>query len=100
MNENKEKSVPLYTKLGWAAAWLVMLLLLAMILRNCATAIIYGRTTAKAAVAYSHARGEKAGESGREPEPRARERENPVLGKAYNKGYRDGLDRYRLPVKP
>jgi hypothetical protein len=99
MDENKEKSVPRHTKVGWVAAWLVMLVLLAMILRNCATAIIYGSSTEKAAVAYSQARGEKAGKADLAAAPQARELANPVLRKAYNKGYRDGLDAARVGAK-
>lgn len=99
MSENKEKAIPLYAKVGWTATWLVMLVLLAMILRNCATSIIYGSNTEKAEVDFSYARGESAGKAGLKAQPRDRDLENPVLGKAYNKGYRDGLDRYRLGAR-
>jgi hypothetical protein len=97
MSENIEKSVPFYTKAGWVAAWLVMLIIMAMILRNCATSVIYGSKTEKAAVEYSYTQGQKDGQAGQQAE--SQDLRNPVLRKAYNKGYRDGLDVHNFGVK-
>lgn len=94
MNENKEKSVPFYTKYGWVVAWIVLLVIAAMILRNCALSVIYGSKTEKAAVDFSYTQGKKAGEAGLKVQPQDLDMENPVLRKANSKGYRDGLDVY------
>ena len=99
MIENKEKSVPFYTKVGWVAAWIVMLVIAAMILRNCATAVIYGSRTEKEAVEYYYTQGEKVGKAGLETPTQDLDMENPVLRKAYNKGFREGLDVYKLGEK-
>jgi len=92
MNEDNKKSIPLYTKAGWVVAWLVMLAIAAMIMRNCAGAIFYGSKTEKEAVEYSYAQGKKAGQTGLKEMPPDLDLDNPVLRKSYNKGYREGLD--------
>jgi hypothetical protein len=99
MIENKEKSVPLYTKAGWVAAWIVMLVIAVMILRNCATAVIYGSKTEQETVDQYYTKGEKVGRAGLEAAPQDLVLENPVLRKAYIKGYREGLDVYKFGEK-
>ena len=96
MLENKGKPVSFYTKAVWVAAWIVMLVIMAMILRNCATAVSYGSKTEKEAVSYSYSQGEMAGKAGIKAQPQDLNQENPVLRKAYIKGYRDGLDVYKF----
>lgn len=90
-----EKAVPTYTKIGWVVAWLVMLIIGGMILRNCATSIIYGRKTDAQQVEAYYKTGLADGTLGHGPVLRDEAVENPVLRKAYSKGYRDGLDRAR-----
>ena len=85
--------VPLYAKIGWVVAWLLMVLIAAMILRNCATSLIYGSKTAQQEVDAQYQFGLKDGSSGTGPNLSGEGGSNPVLRKAYNKGYRDGIDR-------
>lgn len=99
MNEKKmaagKMPVPLYTKIGWMVAWVVMLGLAAMILRNCATSIIYGSKTDAKTVDSYYKLGLQDGIAGQGPKLRDEAGENPVLRKAYSKGYREGADRGR-----
>ena len=99
MNQSERKkakaSVPMYTKVGWVVAWAVMVVILSMILRNCATSIFYGSRTEPQAVDSSYKLGLEDGKAGQGPHLRGEAVGNPVLRKAYNKGYRDGIDRSR-----
>jgi hypothetical protein len=88
-------SVPLYTKVGWVVVWVVMVVIAAMILRNCATSIIYGVKTGPQAVESYYKSGLRDGRAGQGPNLRGEGAENPVLRKAYNKGYREGVDKER-----
>lgn len=95
-NQGKGQApVPMYTKIGWGIAWMMMLVILAMILRNCATSVIYGRKTDPRQVEVYYTLGVGDGTSGQGPVVRDEAVENPVLRKAYTKGYREGLDRGR-----
>lgn len=99
MKRNKEGAgagdVPLYAKIGWVVAWVVMGVILIMILRNCATSIYYGIKTDKQAVESYHTSGVRDGRAGQGAKLRGEGAENPVLRKAYNKGYREGIDQER-----
>lgn len=96
INQGKEqKEVPLYTKIGWGVAWVVMLAILSMILRNCATSVYYGRKTPPQQVDAFYELGMGDGTSGKGPVHRDEAAENPVLRKAYSKGYREGMDKGR-----
>jgi hypothetical protein len=88
-------TVPLYTKIGWGIAWLVMLGFAAMILRNCATSVIYGLKTDPQTIESSYQAGAKDGRAGQGQDLRGEAVENSVLRKAYVKGYRDGIDKER-----
>lgn len=96
MNTNDPRAdkapVPLYAKVGWVVAWVVMLVIGAMILRNCATSIIYGSKTEQGQVEAYYHDGVVDGRSGLGPNLRGEAVDNPVLRKSYNKGYRDGID--------
>lgn len=87
--------VPLYAKVGWVVAWTAMLVVVAMMLRNCATSVIYGSKTDKAQVDSLYQAGLQDGATGQGPAVPREAVENPVLRKSYNKGYRDGVDRRR-----
>lgn len=92
--------IPLYTKIGWVIAWLLMLGFAAMILRNCATSVIYGLKTDKQTVDSYYQAGFSDGSSGQGENLRGEAQENSVLRKAYVKGYRDGVDKERKPANP
>lgn len=87
--------VPLYTKIGWVLAWIVMAVILVMVLRNCATSIFYGSQTGQQTVDTYYRLGLEDGSSGHGPHLRGEAVDNPVLRKAYSKGYREGSDRNR-----
>lgn len=99
--EGGKASVPLYAKVGWGVAWLVMLGLTAMILRNCATSVFYGLQTDAPRVEQVYQEGMSDGRLGHGQAQRGQE-ENSVLRKAYIKGYRTGVDQGRSPsaVRP
>lgn len=88
-------AVPLYTKIGWGLAWVVMLGLAAMIMRNCATSVFYGLQTDQQAVSTYYQEGLKDGRLGQGQGLRGQSEANSVLRKAYIKGYRDGIDKGR-----
>lgn len=87
--------VPLYTKIGWIMAWVLMLGLLGMIMRNCATSVIYGLQTDQQEVESFYQSGLADGGAGQGENLRGKAVENSVLRKAYIKGYRTGLDQRR-----
>ncbi|MDX1776931.1 MAG: hypothetical protein R3297_10140 [Desulfobulbales bacterium] len=102
MVPDKVKSeIPLYTKWGIRVSAVIILVLTAMIIKNCMGSIIYGvRTEAEQQkefyeTGYSHgvqrARGlEQLPEAGTD---------NPLLRKLYHKGYRDGWDSVQAEKK-
>lgn len=93
--ETKKTEIPLYTKIGWGLAWVFMLGFGAMILRNCATSVIYGLKTDKQTVDSYYQAGVNDGSSGQGENLRGEAEENSILRKAYVKGYRDGVDKER-----
>lgn len=92
--------VPLYAKVGWVLAWVVMAVIGTMILHNCATSIIYGRKTEARQVDAFYQEGLHDGRAGQGPHLRDEGGDNPILRKAYNKGYRDGVDQGPVPESP
>lgn len=95
-SERKAKPIPFYTKAGGVAAGILMVIILSMMLRNCAGAVKYGSQTGEVAVDSSYQQGIKDGQRDREFSIPDEGRGNPVLHKAYNKGYREGLDARHL----
>ena len=85
-------AVPLYTKIGWIAAWVVMLGLAMMIMRNCATSVFYGLRTDQQTVDSYYQQGISDGRTGENQKLQGEAAENSVLRKAYIKGYREGRD--------
>lgn len=92
-------AVPLYAKIGWVVAWIVMLGLAMMILRNCATSVIYGVKTDQQTINNYYQAGIRDGSSGQEQNLQGQAEKNSVLRKAYTTGYREGIDRGRQQVK-
>lgn len=84
--------IPMYTKVGWVVAWVLMCVIGMMILRNCATSIIYGSKTEQRQVETFHQDGLQDGRAGLGPHLQGEGVDNPILRKAYNKGYREGVD--------
>lgn len=89
---NRSGTVPFYAKAGWVAAWLLVLIFLAMISRNCVSSVIYGKNTAPLVVETYYQQGIIDGSKGGADTMPVEAKENPVLRKAYSKGYRQGID--------
>ena len=95
MQTMKEKpEIPLHTKWGIRVTAVIILLITAMIIKNCMGSIMYGVSTEQEEqkqyyeLGYSHGI-QKAQKSEQAPEP---ETKNLLLLKLYRKGYRDGWD--------
>ena len=95
-SEQRAQPIPLYTKVGWAVTWIVMAILITMILRNCVSSIKYGSQTSQAEVDTYYQSGVKDATLNKEINLPADVIGNPVLRKAYNKGYREAMDKKRL----
>jgi len=94
MEKKEEKEIPLYTKWGIRITAVIILLLTAMIIKNCLGSFMYGVATEQEQqkqyydLGYSNGR-QKAQGLEKEAEP---ETDNLLLRKLYRKGYRDGWD--------
>jgi len=98
-SEQRSQPVPFYTKVGWIAAWIVMVILSAMILKNCVSSVKYGSQTEQQTVDTYYQLGMKDATLGNEFYLPADVMSNPVLRKAYNKGYREAMDKQRLSAE-
>lgn len=88
----QDEGIPLYAKVGWVVSWALMLLLLGLIFKNCAGSIRYGAGTPKEQVNYHYRLGYKDGQAGKLGNDKITNLvENPLLKKAYSKGFREGL---------
>ena len=67
-----------------------------MIVKNCAGSFKYGRKTEGKTIEYYHQQGEKDGIAGQDPGLPGIVADNPLLRKAYTKGYREGRDKARI----
>lgn len=94
MDKKETKELPLYTKWGIRISTVIILILTAMIIRNCLGSFMYGVTTEQELqkqyyeLGYRHGQ-QKAKGLEKEAEPAT---ENLLLRKLYRKGYRDGWD--------
>lgn len=89
----------MYAKIGWVVAWIFMLGLVTMILRNCATSVFYGVKTDQQTIDQYYQTGIRDGSTGKEQGISGEEKNNSVLLKAYTAGYREGIDRSRQQAK-
>ena len=87
------ETIPFYAKAGWVVAWLLVLVFLAMISRNCVSSVTYGRNTDQLVLQTYYRQGALDGCEGRAATMPAEATKNPLLRKAYSKGYRQGVDR-------
>ena len=94
MNGTKKPEIPAHTKWGIRVTTVIILLLTAMIIKNCLGSFIYGVSTEQDQqkqyyeIGYSHGI-QKAEGMNNFAEP---ETDNPLLRKLYRKGFRDGWD--------
>ena len=95
-SEQKSKPIPFYTKAGGVVAWIFMAILITMIFKNCVTSVQYGSQTEMNTVDFYIQTGIADGQLGKEFFLPADVMVNPVLRKAYNRGYREGMDHRRL----
>lgn len=98
----KDKRIPLYTKIGIRVTIILMIVLSFMLLKNCIGSIHYGTTTSQDEIQRYYDKGYKDGtEQATEPTDRREpELDNPMLKKAYRKGFRDGWDATRRHSTP
>jgi len=90
----KDDKIPLYTSVGIKVTAILLLILGLMILKNCVSSIIYGTATDDSAIQQYYEMGFTAGEkqarneaTGEKPQT-----DNPLLTKAYHRGFREGWD--------
>ena len=94
MKKQNTPEIPLHTKWGIRITAVIILLLTALIVKNCLGSFRYGVATEEKLqkqyydLGYSHGR-QKAQGLEKEAEP---ETDNLLLRKLYRKGYRDGWD--------
>ncbi len=93
------RELPTYTKIGFRITIVLLLVIGAFLLRNCAKAIHYGTTTPEQTVEAMFERGYEDGRrkaAGQEAPP-PYEGDNLILKKAYRRGFRAGWDAGRAP---
>jgi 5-bromo-4-chloroindolyl phosphate hydrolysis protein len=90
----KEDKIPLYTSVGIKVTVILMLLLGLMILKNCVSSIIYGTATDDRAIQQYYEMGYTVGEkqARNEATEKKPQIDNPLLNKAYQRGFREGWD--------
>ena len=91
----KEKKVPIYTKVGWVVSWTLMIVIFGMILRNCAGSFFYGPKTDQIMVDQYYQQGIEDGRKEKAASMQDPVFENPIVRKSYNKGFREGMDAVR-----
>lgn len=100
----KKTDIPLYTKVGFRVTAVLMLVIAFFLIRNCSSSVYYGSVTPQSAIQEAYELGTRQGKtqaSGNMP-PRPYAEKNPILRKAYQKGFRAGWDTARndLPKTP
>lgn len=95
MSENKK--IPVYTKVGIRVTIVLMLILASLMLKNCVSSFIYGANTENEAIEYYYNQGFSAGvdQTKRPAAGNELQINNPLLQKAYHKGFREGRDSLR-----
>ena len=92
MQKDRDKKIPLYAKVGWFVCWFLMLVLISMIFRNCMGSIKYGTTTDGSEIESYYNQGfSDAVKNGVSRTVEIDKLNNPLLKKAYVKGFREGL---------
>jgi hypothetical protein len=97
----KKTGIPLYTKVGIRVTVVLMLVIAFFLVRNCTSSIYYGSATSPEAIREAYELGVRQGKDqalGVKPTHPYTE-QNPILRKAYQKGFRTGWDgaRNNLP---
>ena len=94
MVTKQQPEIPPHTKWGIRVTTVIILIISAMIIKNCLGSIIYGVSTEQEQqnqyyeLGYTHGMQKAQGM----PKPSEPETENLLLKKLYRKGYRDGWD--------
>ena len=93
----KKTDIPLYTKVGIRVTTVLVLLIVFFLIRNCTSSVYYGKTTGPAAIQEAYELGVRQGRDqalGNRP-ANPHDDQNPILRKAYQKGFRSGWDAVR-----
>ena len=90
----KDDKIPLYTSVGIKVTAILLLILGLMILKNCVSSIIYGTATDDRTIQQYYEMGYIAGEkqARKEATEQKPQIDNPLLNKAYHRGFREGWD--------
>lgn len=92
----KRSEVPLHTRIGIKVTTVVLVVLTAIILRNCAGAVHYGTVTDQEMIRQYYQLGYDSGArqaaAGVDPAQTEPALDNPLLKKAYGQGFRKGWD--------
>ncbi|MDZ7642472.1 MAG: hypothetical protein U5J62_10685 [Desulfurivibrio sp.] len=86
------RPVPWSARIGWLLVWLAIIVVVLMIAHNCVNAFQHGRDTSPAQVEQAYQQGLAAGRAGADEAYGSKTENNPVLYKAFIKGYRRGAD--------
>ena len=91
MKNQTTTKIPLYAKVGWIGCWLLMLVLITLIYRNCAGSIKHSDTERNEIESYYNQGYSDAVNTGVSRSTEIDALKNPLLKKAYVKGFREGL---------
>ena len=97
----EKKEIPLYTKIGFRVTVVILLVLTIFLVQRCVDSVRYGTGTAEMEVLEQYQRGYAAGirQGGMGLPEESVEFENPLLKKAYLRGFREGWDSARRVEK-
>jgi len=87
----QNNNIPLYAKIGLWSCCLLVVVLLSMIIKNCAGSIYYGTSTSKQELEFFYNQGYNDAVTGKKTDLDFNGK-NPLDKKNYIKGYREGLD--------
>ncbi len=98
MKDNPE--IPTYTKIGYRVTIIILFSIGLIMLKNCVSSVNYARKTSDSEITTSYNRGFEAGANkakGIESAEIVSEKDNLLLKKMYQKGYRKGWDSVSTP---
>ena len=90
-----KNKLPVHTRLGGFFCRGILIILALFMLKNCVSAVYFGRKTSNQEMARSYAAGYARGSEDGEyigDQPEKNTRENPLVRKSYLQGFRDGRD--------
>jgi len=92
---NRNSKVPFSAKVWWAITWVIMIVLMCLLWANLHNAVVFGTKTGGDEISIYRDAGFADAISGEKTRRAGMQTDNPLLKKAYNKGFREGLDKNR-----